>query len=322
MIDLSVVVLSFDTQKLLLECLASVEREIRQPGAHRMCEVIVVDQGSRDGSPEAVRQAYPWVELISLDENRGYARGNNVGIRRARGRVIALLNSDVVLLPGAVDLAITALEDHPKAGAAGVQLLHPDGRLQNSIHLAPSFVREIAPSWLFETLAPGRYPSKRHPVREPIEVESVLGAVLFVKREVVDRIGLLPESYFFFLEETDWCLQMRRAGFRVLHVPKARAIHHSGASSKQQNPIGTRIEYERSLDHFLRVNRGTSSALAVRMLRTVKGLAVILPLAVLGLVSSRQRVRAHRVARLLLWQASGRPASWGLSGASGGSEGS
>ncbi len=315
MIDLSVVIASFDTQKLLLECLASVECEVHRPDAKLESEVIVVDNGSRDGSPRAVREAFPWVDLIALEENVGYARANNIGLRRARGRVVALLNSDVVLEPGAVDCAITALENHPNAGAAGIQLFHPDGRPQNSIHLAPSFAREIAPSWLLESLAPGRFPSKRHPAREPIEVESVLGAVLFVKREMLDRVGLLPEDYFFFLEETDWCWQMRRAGFGVLHVPGARAIHHSGASSKQKDPIATRIEFHRSLYHFLRKNRGAPSANAVRMVRIVKGLAVILPLAVLGLVSSSHRARLRGVARLLLWHVSGRPASWGLSGA-------
>lgn len=317
MIDLSVVIVSFDTQKLLLECLASVEREVRRPIAMLESEVIVVDNGSRDGSPRAVREAFPWVELIALEQNVGYARGNNVGLRRARGRVIALLNSDVVLMPGALECAIAALENHPDAGAAGIQLFHPDGRPQNSIHMAPSFVREIAPTWLLETLAPGRFPSKRRPAREPIEVEAVLGAALFVKRETLDRVGLLPEDYFFFLEETDWCWQMRREGFGILHVPGARAIHHSGASSKQKDPIATRIEYHRSLYHFLRKNRGAVSANAVRMVRIVKGLVVILPLTVLGLVSSRHRARLRGVSRLLRWHVNGCPASWGLSGAGG-----
>jgi GT2 family glycosyltransferase len=312
-IDLTIVILSFDTQKLLLECLASVEREIGLTEPMRECEVIVVDNGSRDGSPEAVRDAFPWVDLIALDENRGYAQGNNMGLKRARGRVIALLNSDVVLLPGAIGCAVAALENYPAAGAAGIQLLHTDGRPQNSIHLAPSFVREITPSWFLETLSPKRFPSKRRLGREPIEVESVLGAAIFVKREILEKVGLLPEAYFFFLEETDWCWQMRRAGYRVLHVPGARAIHHSGASSKQKAPISTRIEFERSLDYFLRVNRGRRSANAVRAVRIAKGLVMIIPLSLLGLVSARQRARARRVARLLVWQASGRPASWGLS---------
>lgn len=315
MIDLSVVILSFNTRSLLLECVASVEREVRQPGANLTSEVIVVDNGSSDGSASAVRDAFPWVDLIALDENVGFARGNNLALERTRGQVVLLLNSDVVLEPGAVACVIAALEERPEVGAAGIQLFHPDGRLQNSIHMVPSFPREIAPTWLLETLAPARFPSKRRPAREPIEVESVLGAALFVKREVLERVGFLPTAYFFFLEETDWCWQMRRAGFRVLHVPGARAIHHSGASSKQKDPIATRIEYHRSLYHFLRVNRGVHSATAVLVVRIVKGLAVIVPLALLGLVSASYRTRLRSVARLLLWHLSGRPPSWGLSGA-------
>jgi GT2 family glycosyltransferase len=276
--------------------------------------VIVVDNGSNDGSVDALRERFSWVELIALEENLGFARGNNLALARARGRVVLLLNSDVVLEAGSIETALAVLEEHPEVGAAGIQLLHPDGSLQNSIHLYPSFLREVRPDWLFETLAPKRFPSKRRPPRGPTYVESVLGAALFVRREVLERVGLLPEAYFFFLEETDWCWQMRRAGFQILHIPGARALHYSGASSKKKDPIATRIEYHRSLYHFLRVNRGASSAAGVRALRILKGLASLLPLTLLALVSPQHRRRLRSVWRLLFWHAMGQPASWGLSG--------
>ncbi len=319
MTDLSVVILNFNTREFLLECLASVEREVRRPHAELTSEVIVVDNGSSDGSVAAVHGAFPWVSVIALDRNVGYACGNNVALERVQGQVVLLLNSDVVLEPGAIECATAALQKDPGAGAAGIQLLHPDGRLQNSIHMSPSLPREILPTWLLETLAPARFPSKRRQHREPIEVEAVLGAALFVKREVLERVGLLPEAYFFFLEETDWCWRMRRAGLRVLHVPAARAIHHSGASSKKKDPSATRIEYHRSLYHFLRTNRGVFSATSVLVVRVLKGIVVILPLALLGVVSPSHRSRLRSVARLLLWHASGCPRSWGLSRSEGAS---
>ncbi|MCH7599720.1 MAG: glycosyltransferase family 2 protein [Myxococcales bacterium] len=312
-IDLSVVILSFNTRAHLLECLESVEREICGPDMKRTSEVIVVDNGSNDGSVSALRENFSWVDVIALKKNIGYARGNNLALARTRGRIVLLLNSDVVLEPGSIETTFAFLEEHPQVGAAGIQLIHPDGRLQNSIHRYPSFPREVFPVWLLETLVPGRFPSKRRPVRAPIEVESVLGAVLFVRREVLERVGLLPEAYFFFLEETDWCWQMRRAGFSIYHIPGARALHHSGASSKKKDPIATRIEYHRSLYHFLRVNRGVSSATGVRALRILKGLVSIPPLALLAVVSPYHRMRLRSVGRLLLWHAIGCPASWGLS---------
>lgn len=311
--DLSIVIVNFNTRELVLECLASVEREVRAPGSELSFEVFVVDNGSSDGSVEAVRKAFPWAIVIALEENVGYARGNNAALANAKGQVVLLLNSDVVLEPGAIAMALAALRGDDSAAAAGIQLLHADGRLQNSIHLFPSLLREVTPTWLLETLAPNRFPSKRRPPQGPIEVESVLGAALFVKREVIEQVGLLPEAYFFFLEETDWCLQMRRAGFRVLHVPGARAVHRSGSSSKLVDPVATRIEYHRSLYHFLRVNRGVASAAAVTVVRVVKQLLTIVPLALLGIVSPEHRARSRSVARLLLWHVAGQPASWGLS---------
>jgi GT2 family glycosyltransferase len=312
-IDLSIVILSFNTRALLLECVASVEREVCSPDAKLVSEVTVVDNGSNDGSVEALRERFPWLEVIALEENLGYARGNNLALERANGQVVLLLNSDVVLEPGSIETALAVLAEHPRAGAAGIQLIHPDGSLQNSIHLFPSLLRELLPIWMLETLAPARFPSKRRPPVGPIEVESVLGAVLFVRREVLERVGLLPEAYFFFLEETDWCWQMRRAGFQVLHIPGARALHHSGASSKQKDPIATRIEYHRSLYHFLRVNRSAASAAGVRLVRILKGMVSLAPLGLLALTSPRHRMRFRSVCRLLFWHAIGCPASWGLS---------
>lgn len=315
MIDLSIVVLSFDTRALLLECLASVVEDIHRPNARLACEVIVVDNGSSDGSADAVRDAFPSVEVIALDTNRGFAAGNNVALTRAKGKYVALLNSDVVLEPGALERVFDVLEARPDAGAAGIQLLHPDGRLQNSIHGYPSVVRELVPRWLLEVAWPSRFPSKRRPSREPIAVESVLGAVLVVRREVLQKVGLLPEAYFFFLEETDWCWRMRRAGFEVLHVPAARAVHRAGSSSKRKDPAATRIEYHRSLYHFLRANRGATSAVAVMTIRIVKSLLVLLPLLPLAAFSQQKRERLRSVLRLLRWHASGCPPDWGLSGA-------
>ncbi|MCP4037144.1 MAG: glycosyltransferase family 2 protein [bacterium] len=310
--DLTVVVLSYETRDLLLECLASVEQALHRPAARLDCEVIVVDNGSSDGSAAAVRDQYPWIVVVELTENRGFAAGNNVALARAKGRYVALLNSDVVLAPGALERTLDVLEVRKDAGAAGIQLLHPDGRLQNSIHGYPSLPRELVPNWLLELLFPTRLPSKRRPAREPIEVESVLGAVLVVRREVIDQVGPLPEAYFFFLEETDWCWRMRRAGWKVLHIPDARAIHRLGASSKCKDPSATRIEYHRSLYHFLRENRGAASATGVMIVRIAKSLLVLLPLSLLAPFSTRHRSRLHSALRPLCWHAAGRPAEWGL----------
>jgi len=314
--DLSIIIVSWNTRDLLLECLASLRSELEpEPRCEPIeSEVFVVDNGSDDGSAEAVRERHPWVQLIPLPENRGYAAGNNVALRRARGRVILLLNSDVALESGVLAHCLGVLDSESDVGAAGIQLLHPDGRLQNSIHTYPSAWHEPVPRALLEIALPRRFPSKRHVHTRPIEVDAVLGAVLFVRREVVEDVGFLCEDYFFFLEETDWCRRMHQAGYRILHIPDSRAIHRSGASSKQKHPLETRIEYHRSLHHFLRVHRGPLSAGVARSLRVIKSLLSLAPLAIASLVSVRQRERLRSVWGVLVWHLRGCPGGGGLRG--------
>lgn len=311
--ELSIVVLNYETRELLLDCLAAIEKAVATPALRGTCEVIVVDNGSQDGSAEAVRDAHPGFELIALDRNLGFAGGNNAALERARGRYIALVNTDVIVEPDTFDRILETLEERKDAGAAGVQLLHPDGRLQNSIHAFPSFWQELLPTWLLELALPERFPSKRRPPARPTVVESVLGAVFVVRREALEDVGLLCEEYFFFLEETDWCWRMAERGWKVIYVPDVRVVHASGASSKQKDPVATRIEYSRSLDHFLRTHRSAFSASAVRVVRALKHLLAIVPLAIAGLFSSRHRARLSSVIRLLHWDVVGRPPEWGLS---------
>jgi GT2 family glycosyltransferase len=140
----------------------------------------------------------------------------------------------------------------------------------------------------------------------------VLGASLFVRRESIEAVGKLSEDYFFFLEETDLCWRIRSAGWQVLYVPDAQVVHVSGASSKQRDRADTRIEYNRSLDHFLKTHRGAHSARAVRIVRLLKNAASVLLLGALAPLSARLRVRLHERWRVLVWQLSGRPPDRGL----------
>jgi GT2 family glycosyltransferase len=198
-----------------------------------------------------------------------------------------LLNNDTVVLPDALERCARYLDAHPDVGVVGPQLLNPDGSKQNSIHSVPNFVTEVLPKGLLEQIAPLRYPSKRFEHPAPIAVEAVLGACMLVRREVLDDVGLMPEDYFFFLEETDWCLQIRRAGWKVVHVPEARVIHDvHGATTKKRVPAETRIEYHRSLYRFFRKNRGERAFRTLLALRVAKGFFYAATGWLPGLVSS------------------------------------
>jgi hypothetical protein len=203
------------------------------------------------------------------------------------------------------------LDAHADVGVVGPQLLNPDGSKQNCIHNFPSLLTELVPKGLLEALFPRRFPSKRREHAAPIDVEAVLGACLFVRREVLEQVGPMPEDYFVFLEETDWCLRIRRAGWRVVHVPQARLVHVFGASTKKKMPAETRIEYHRSLYHFFRKNRGPLAAAAVVALRFVKALwYVVAELPAVITQRGRERWRGRLV--VLAWHLRGCPADWGL----------
>jgi GT2 family glycosyltransferase len=314
MTDLSVVIVTWNGRDMLLDCLASIEREVRprrDPGRIET-ETLVVDNASNDGTVPAVRERFPWVQLIALPENVGFAAGNNAGLRKMSGRHAVLLNNDTVVLRGALERCVRYLDAHPDVGVVGLQLLNPDGSKQNSIHNYPSLATEIVPRGLLELLLPTRFPSKRYAHREPIDVQAVLGACLFVRREVLDQVGPMPEHYFFFLEETDWCWRIREAGWRVVHVPDARVLHIHGASTKKRIPARTRIEYHRSLYRFFRERRGAAQAAAVRALRFAKAAFYAVALAPAALFSRGGRERWRSRSAVLVWHLRGCPAGGGL----------
>ena len=321
MTDLSIVLLTWNGRELALACLASLERALRGPDAALAVETLVVDNGSRDGTVAAVRERFPWAEVIALPRNLGFAAGNNAGLARAGGRHVVLLNNDTEVLPGCFEACVAFLDAHPDVGVVGPQLLHPDGRLQNSIHNVPTLLGELVPRGVLETLWPRRFPSKRFRRDGPIDVEAVLGACMVARREALAAVGPLPEDYFFFLEETDWLFAMRAAGWRVVHLPQARLVHIHGATTKKRVPLATRIEYHRSLYHFFRKRRGPGSAAAVVALRLAKLVLALAALAPLALVLPRERARWRERAAILAWHLRGCPRSWGLSGARAAAEG-
>ncbi len=300
-IDLSIVIVAWNVRDLVLDCLASIE-DARLEISH---EVIVVDNGSADGTVEAVRGRFPSTHVIALPRNIGFGAGNNQGLLKMRGRHAVLLNSDTIVLPGGLERCVRYLDEHPDVGVVGPQLLNPDRSKQNCIHNSPTLVSELVSQSLLRRLRPGRYPSKRVDYRAPIDVEAVLGACLFVRREVVEQVGLIDEDYFFFLEETDWCHRIRARGWRVVHLPDAFVVHLYGESTKKKVPLRTRIEYHRSRYTFFRKHYGPGALRALEWLVWVK--------LVFGCVAGGRRAAEYR--KILAWHRAGRPADAGLGSA-------
>ena len=225
--ELSIIVVSWNTKELLAQCLASIYRHPPR-GSY---EVIVVDNGSRDGSAEMVMQKFSQVILIRNEDNRGFAQANNQAILASRGNYILLLNPDTEVRAKALIRLTTFLDEHPEAGAVGARLLNADGSLQHSCSPAPTLFNE----WLhlFHLDRERREGMSGWDVNTPRPVDTLLGACLMVRREAVKEVGLLDESYFMYSEEVDFCYRLRRAGWHLYWAPQAEVVHYGGQSTRQ-----------------------------------------------------------------------------------------
>ena len=248
-----------------MDCLNSIYETVKDIDV----EIYVVDNNSTDGSQVAVKNGFADVKLIENETNTGFGYANNQALRIMQGRFAVLLNSDAVLKENSVKRLLAFMTTTPRAGIAGVQLLNDDGSRQNSIDNFPSTETEIFNKSILRLFFPGKYPNKNMSYKNPIEVDSVIGACMMVRKEAMAEVGIFDEDYFIFLEETDWCFRMYKKGWKVYHVPDAEVFHLSG-HSKKKNPWRSQIEYYISLYKFFRKNRTPASYLTLRVLKPCK----------------------------------------------------
>ena len=260
-------------------------------------ELIVIDNGSTDGTVELVRERFPEARLVE-HENRGFGAGNNAGMRLGSGRYFLLLNPDAWLTGDALERLVAFADEHPEAGVVGPRLLNPDGSLQRSVRGYPTpwrlateyfFLRKLAPhSQALNALFGAGFDHES--VRE---ADYLFGACLLVRRDAVDSIGGFDEEFFLMSEEVDWCYRFRQAGWDVLFYPGAEVVHVIGAS---HNPALFR-EIVRGHLRFLRKHRGLRVAERARRV-------MLWGLRLRGLLFHGERGRAYRDAAR--WLGSGR----------------
>ena len=229
--DISIIVVNLNTRELLRECLASV---FRSTGSLSM-EVIVIDNGSSDGSAEMVLTDFPAVGLIRNSTNEGFARPNNVGMELAQGRHVLLLNSDTVVDPGACPTLVRFLDEHPDVGACGPMLVYPDGRMQRSAKGFPTILTHFCDMFYLDRLFPhsrlfGKGEMLSFDYSRAAPVDHLMAAAFLVRREVLEEVGLLDERFAIYYNDMDWCFRMNASGWTIWYVPEARVVHHLGST--------------------------------------------------------------------------------------------
>ncbi|MBO0703313.1 MAG: glycosyltransferase family 2 protein [Candidatus Dormibacteraeota bacterium] len=228
----SVIIVNYNTRDLLLQCLDALEQATDAPH-----EVIVVDNGSSDGSADAVEQRFRKA-IVVRHQNVGFGRGNNAGLQQAAGRFVLLLNSDVVVKRGCVDRLADHLLLHPEVGAVGPRLVRPSGQLDLACRRGfptprASFFRVIGLSRLFShSRFFNAYNLGYLDEHQEHEIDAGSGACLLVRRSTIDQVGFFDPDFFMFGEDLDLCFRIKEGGWKVMYLPSAEAVHLKGQSTR------------------------------------------------------------------------------------------
>lgn len=237
--NITIVIVAWNTRDFLKQCLRSVHESKKA----FPFEIIVVDNASTDGTPEMVQTEFPDVELIENDQNLGFARANNIALRKILeskiSNYVLLLNSDTIIPERSIERMAQYLENNPQIGAAAPSLVLPDGRLQiGPTGYLPSLFTGITYFSFLSKLLPhvcrGLFvdPQSSAKKRTGIRVDWLSGACLMLRRDTIEKVGLMDEDYFFYLDDVDWGRRMIRSGIVLHYLPWIRITHYHGVTYK------------------------------------------------------------------------------------------
>jgi GT2 family glycosyltransferase len=250
-IDLSVVIVNWNTAELLVHCLESL-----RPAAKRhSMEIIVVDNASTDGSVDAVKKGFPDVKLIQSDTNLGFAKGNNLGISEAAGRYICLINSDVVASEGCLDQMCDYMDRHVSIGILGPKVLNADLTLQPSCRQFPTVWNTFCRALALDVLLPksrllGGFYMTFSRGDQVAQVDVLSGCFWMARRVAMDQIGLLDEGFFMYAEDVDYCKRSRLSGWDNVYFPEVQIVHFNGSSSARA-PVRFLMENLKATQRYL-----------------------------------------------------------------------
>jgi GT2 family glycosyltransferase len=270
-VDLSIIIVSWNTRDLLAQCLESVFKEVSDTStlttAHcpPTTEVFVVDNASADGSAQMVRERFPQVHLIENHENVGFARANNQAIRVSTGRYVLLLNSDTIVQPNALAQMVAFMDAHPEAGIVGANVLNQDRTPQKCFGYFPTLLSEAICSWGLDSRLPFLESPRWDSTVGWLETDWVIGAAMMTRHNVLQRVGHLDEEYFMYSEEIDFAWRVKRAGWRN-YVLRAAPIIHLSHQSTDRVPAQMKAELFRSKMKYFEKHHGAVSAALLRLI--------------------------------------------------------
>jgi len=255
--DISIIILNTNDLKYLEECLDS----LRGCGKSRQVEIIVSDNASTDGSIEMVETKFPQVRLIKNQENLGFTKGNNVGIKASTGQYVFLLNSDIKVLGDCIGQMADFLDAHPDVGLAGPKILNADmthqstcrknPTLWNNFCLAFGLAKHFRDSPFFSSEEMYYFKGDHD-----LDVDILVGCFSCVRRSAMDQVGLLDENFYMYRDDIDWCMRFNRAGWRVVFHSGAQAIHYGGTSTVRKDAVRYTLLQQRSILDYWKGQRG------------------------------------------------------------------
>jgi GT2 family glycosyltransferase len=254
--DISVVIVAWKAKNYLEKCLESL---VAAP-SRRSMEVLVVDNASADGTSEMVETRFPWVKLIKSPENLGFSRGNNVAIRQSQGRYIALVNPDVIVLPGCLDALADFLDQNPRVGNVGPRVFNPDMTQQSTCRRFPTLWNNFcSATGLAARFRNSRLFAGEHmfffPHDHTLAVDVLVGCFSFIRREAFEDVGLMDENLFMYGDDIDWCRRAWKAGWQMVFYPGARAIHDRGKTTAPY-PVRFALAQQRSVIYYWTKHHG------------------------------------------------------------------
>lgn len=294
MIDISIIIVSWNAKAFLEECLDSLSAPLAQDNV----EIFVVDNASSDGSPEMVEAKFPRVKLIQAGGNLGFSKANNLGIRASTGRYVCLINSDVKVLGDCLWAMVKFMDENPTVGIGGPRMLNRDGTMQVSCRKLPSLWNNFCASSGLAAAFPHTafFTSEQmfyFPHDRVARVEVIAGCYWIVRRSAMDQFGLLDEAFFIYGEDVDWCRRCWTSGWEIVFAPVGEAIHYQGGSSSN-DPVRFSVAQQQAVIQYWRKHH---SAVAVFFERWILGLGIVLRMvreSIACVVSKTHRARHEK----------------------------